>query len=107
MDLPLAAGLAFGNPQLALVEQLERMIHRIPDFAPGCGGDAIARSERGIDGGFESGKRHRVSLSERVKRRMEGLFSGFGDGESRLTAAHLDCHHRHRVSPSSSPMTGY
>jgi hypothetical protein len=62
VDLPLAAGLALGDADLAPVEQLERVIHRVPDFALGRGGDTVAGIERGVDGGFEGGKRHRDFL---------------------------------------------
>src|ERR1019366_483375 len=62
IDLPFAAGLALGNARLALVEQLQRVIHPLPDFAFSRGGDAVAGIERGIDGGFEGSQRHRDFL---------------------------------------------
>jgi hypothetical protein len=46
IDLPLAAGLALGDAGLALVEQLQRGIDRVADFAPGRGRDAVAGIER-------------------------------------------------------------
>ena len=76
MDLPLAAGLALGNPRLAFVEQFERMIHGVADFALGRGRDAVAGIERGIDGGFQGGKGHRnfleISLGEEWSWRANG-----------------------------------
>ncbi len=65
MDFPFAARLALGDPRLALVEQLERMIHRFTDFALGRRRDAVAGVERGVDGGFEQGLGHRSFLRKR------------------------------------------
>src|SRR5258706_535480 len=44
------------------VEQVERVIHGLADLAPGRGRDALASIERAVDGGFESGQRHRDFL---------------------------------------------
>src|SRR5437764_1167229 len=82
MDLPLAARLALGDARLALVEQLERMIHRLADLASGRAADAIARVEGGIDGRFEGRQGHRISLAENDVRAL----SGFGGRESRSDA---------------------
>src|ERR1700682_514387 len=46
----------------AMVDQIERMIHRVADFALGGGRDAVACIECGVDGGFEGGERHRDFL---------------------------------------------
>src|SRR5271165_2591707 len=59
MDLPLAAGLALGDARLALVEQLQRPLHGLAHLALGRGRNAVACLKGGIDGGFESGQRHR------------------------------------------------
>jgi hypothetical protein len=35
------------------------MVHGVPDFALGRGGDTVAGIERGVDGGFEGDEGHR------------------------------------------------
>ena len=50
MTLHLPFGLALGDPHLAGVEQLERDLHRVADFALRRGRDAVAGVERGVDG---------------------------------------------------------
>src|SRR3984957_6811606 len=62
MHFPFAACLALGHARFALVEQIERMIDGVADLAFGRAGDAVAGVERGVDGGFESGSGHYLSL---------------------------------------------
>ena len=84
IDLPFAAGLALGHACLALVEQIQRVIHGLADFAFGRGRDAVAGVERGVDGGFERGERHRAFLEE-LGWAGEGLLSEFGTAEVKNT----------------------
>ncbi|MGY4433028.1 hypothetical protein ACVWWO_005505 [Bradyrhizobium sp. F1.13.1] len=65
IDLPLAVGAALGNAGLALVQNLQRVIHGLADLAPGRGRDAVARLEGAVDGGFEGGQGHQDFLSGR------------------------------------------
>src|SRR5581483_8509528 len=62
MHLPFAVSLTFGDARFAFVEQVERVIDGLADFAVGGGRNAFAGVERGVDGGFEGGSGHRVSL---------------------------------------------
>ena len=64
MDLPFAARLALGDARLTLVEKLERSLHGIADLAPGRGRDGLARIERALDGGLQSGQGHVGFLEE-------------------------------------------
>ena len=56
------------NPAMgAAIEQLERPIDRVADFARGRGRDAVACIERGVNGGLQGGQRHRISLASGIK----------------------------------------
>src|SRR6202140_5055887 len=98
MDFPLAVRPALGDAGLALVQQLERGIAGVADFAPGRGRDAADVCERGVDGGFEGGERHRDFLG-RICLRRRGFF---GIWRRRVKAlpgtVPFGCHHpRKRV----------
>src|SRR5258706_14485852 len=58
IDLPTPIGLALGNAQLALVQQVERALHGLADRAFGLGRDGVALLERGIDGAGRIGAGH-------------------------------------------------
>src|SRR5207249_6864464 len=76
IDLPLARGLALGDARLALVEQFERAIDGLANLALGRRRNAVAGIESGVDGGFERGQGHRVSLGFRAK--LTGFFGIWG-----------------------------
>ncbi|MEH2493595.1 hypothetical protein V1294_000074 [Bradyrhizobium sp. AZCC 1678] len=79
IDLPLAASFALGDARLALVEQFERVIYSLANFALGRRRNAVAGIEGGVDGGFERGQGHRDFL--RLSGEVDGLFRDLG-GES-------------------------
>ena len=86
IDLPFAAGLALGDARLALVEQFERGIDGVADFALGRGRDAVAGIERGVDWwirGRRETSRFPWSARDCQGGDLAGLLSGFGGGESR------------------------
>jgi hypothetical protein len=55
-----------------MVKQLEGVIDRVANLAFGRGRDAVACIESGVDGGFESGQRHRISLASGIETKRFG-----------------------------------
>src|SRR5690606_22134202 len=72
---PGAVVAAFGNTDLAAVEQVQRGLDRIANFAAGGRADAVAFFERALYGGGQGGgigRTHRNSLNFDAYFRLSG-----------------------------------